>query len=38
MRKVLGWALLLVGLGVVAGFLARLLWPQPARSITSGSH
>jgi hypothetical protein len=34
-KKVLAWALLLAGLGVIAGFVARLLWPQPVRSITS---
>jgi len=28
MRKVILWGVVLLGLGVVAGFVGRLLWPH----------
>jgi len=29
MMRILGWALLLLGVGVLGGFIARLVWPHP---------
>ena len=29
LKRVLVWALVLLGLGLLGGFLIRLLWPQP---------
>jgi hypothetical protein len=28
--RILGWALLLLGVGVLGGFIGRLVWPHPA--------
>lgn len=28
--RILCWALLLLGVGVLGGFIARLVWPHPA--------
>lgn len=28
MRKVIGWGIALIGLGALAGFVARLVWPH----------
>lgn len=37
--KFVGWALLLLGVGVLGGFIARLLWPhQPTASSRSSVH
>lgn len=37
--KLVGWALLLLGIGVLGGFIVRLLWPhQPNTSSRSSVH
>jgi hypothetical protein len=28
MRRIITWGLVLLGIGVVTGFLVRLLWPR----------
>jgi len=37
MRKLIGWTLLLLGLGALAGFVARLLWPHQPWQALEGS-
>jgi hypothetical protein len=29
LKRVIAWALVLLGLGLLSGFVIRLLWPQP---------
>lgn len=37
--KVVGWMILLLGVGVLGGFVVRLLWPhQPIASSRSSVH
>jgi hypothetical protein len=37
MKRLLLWSVLLLGAGVIGGFVARLLWPQHAHPSSSSS-